>query len=155
MRSSDSRPMMRECGECVVCCVYPRIEDPELKKAPMKHCPNLALPYSEVTDVVYYTGGNGSKNCRIYETKPQSCAYLCAWRQGHGDEDDRPDKSLMLFDNAKGIGNSLQAKPLKDGREETPEGKAIIDRMSRSTGRPVIVLNFYERRIQRIAGGPV
>ena len=81
--------------------------------------------------------------------------YNCAWKHGFGDEKDRPDKSLMLFDCAHGIVNSVEAKPLKDDQQNTPEGKAVIDRFSKSMDRPVIVLDFYERRIQRIAGSSV
>lgn len=143
---------MRECGECIVCCVYPRIDDPELEKPGMRHCPNLTLPGPEKENEVFYTGAS-CENCRIYENQPKMCAdYHCAWRIGFGGRNDRPDKVLMLFDNAKEIGNCLQAKPLKDDQENTEEGKAVIARMSRSAERPVIVLNFYERRIQRIEG---
>ena len=57
----------RTCGECVACCVYPRIDDPELKKDAMTHCPNLSLPSAPSKDVVFYTGGNGTKNCTAHE----------------------------------------------------------------------------------------
>ena len=42
-----------------------------------------------------------------------------------------------------------------DGAESTPEGRAVINRMSASTGRPVIVVSFYERRIQRVVGSGI
>lgn len=150
--------MNRECGECIVCCVYPRIEDPDLQKEAMRHCPNLTLPTptsepgGNGARTVFYTGAS-CQNCMVYAEQPKMCSdYKCAWLLGHGAEEDRPDKSLLLFDGAHGIKNSIEAKPLKDGQEATPEGKATIARMSRSTRLPIIVLNFYERKIQRIEG---
>jgi hypothetical protein len=148
----------RTCGDCVACCVYLNITDPKLNKRAMSHCPHLLLPGEESEGSVYYTGENTCGNCSVYGTdkKPECCTdYYCAWRLGHGDEEDRPDKSLMLFDRLKGVENALEAKPLKDGQEGTEEGKAIIDRMSSSAGTPVIVLDFYERRVVRIAGRSV
>lgn len=146
---------MRSCGDCIVCCVYPRI--PELGKGGMEHCVHLSLPGPETTDARYYTG-DSCGNCKIYDSpeKPACCSkYNCAWRAGFGSEFDRPDKVLMLFDSSKGIDNCLEAKPLRDGEESTQEGREVIDRMSKSIGKPVVVLNFYERRVVRIAGRAV
>ena len=143
---------MRQCGDCIVCCVYPRIDDPELRKPGMAHCPHLTLPGSEEPNKAYYTG-RSCKNCTIYEDRPRLCeAYECAWVLGAGDDGDRPDKILMLFDRSRDIGNALEAKPLRDNQESTPEGKAAIKRMSHSMNLPVIVLNFYERRVWRVEG---
>lgn len=120
----------------------------------MEHCRNLSLPYSELVGTVYYTGGNGCQNCKVYDTaQPKTCArYHCAWREGHGDEGDRPDKSLMLFDQTKRIENGLEARPLAPGQESTERGRAVVERMGRSIGLPVIVIDFPQRRIQRIVG---
>ncbi len=143
---------MRDCGECFVCCVYPRINDPELTKPGMAHCPNLVLPGEVQENSVFYSG-EGCENCRIYDNQPKTCSeYKCAWKLGFGDEGDRPDKSLMLFDNSSLIENTIQAKPLKNEQENSWQGKAAIDRISESMGLPVIVVNFYERKIQRIVG---
>jgi len=142
----------RDCGECIACCVYPSIDDPELKKDSMTHCPNLTLPGGATPGRVFMAGTKCG-NCKIYPTRPKTCGnYTCAWLQGYGDEDDRPDKSLILVDNSKRITNAFEAKPLAPNVESTLEGKATIDRMSASMGVPIIVLNFYERRIKRIAG---
>ena len=147
---------MRTCGECIACCVYCKIECPELSKKAMTPCPHLTLPGPPLEDAVYYTGASEAGNCGIYEDRPEMCrAYDCAWLQGYGDDGDRPDKALMLFDRSHAIDNALEAKPLAPGHEDTPEGRAVIDRMSVSTRLPVVVLNFYERKIQRIAGWPV
>jgi Fe-S-cluster containining protein len=143
---------IRTCGDCIVCCVYQRINDPELKKDAMVHCPNLNLQEPITEGILQYTGAS-CENCKIYDTQPKMCGeYQCAWRYGYGSEEDRPDRSLMLFDCSHGIGNSVEAKPLKDGQERTTEGHAVIDSMSKAMNRPAIVLNFYERRIQRIVG---
>jgi hypothetical protein len=143
---------MRECGECIVCCVYPHIIDNDLKKEGMSHCPHLTLPGEEKQNEVYYTGAS-FKNCKIFSNQPKVCAkYWCSWRLGYGGEDDRPDKILMLFDNSRGIENTQEAKPLSNNQEETPEAMEAINRISHDLKCPVIVLNFYERRIKRIVG---
>jgi hypothetical protein len=144
---------LRDCGDCIVCCVYPRI--PELNKRGMEHCSNLTLPGPEEENKRYYTGNSICGNCKIYDSKekPLCCSeYNCAWRMGYGDEGDRPDKVFMLFDRSHNIENAIEAKPLKEYQENTPEGEAVIERMSKSYNTPVIVLNFYEKKIQRIAG---
>jgi hypothetical protein len=134
-----------------VCCVYPRIN--VLDKPPMQHCEHLRLPGPARFNEAYYTGGNGCENCKLYDERPDVCkAYTCAWLQGHGDEGDRPDRSLMLFDRAHNIGNALSGRPLLEGAADTDEGRAVIDRVSRMAGQPVLVMTFYERRIVRIAG---
>lgn len=62
---------------------------------------------------------------------------------------------MMIFDREGQIENALEAKPLDDGIQDTQAARSLIDRMSRSTGMPVIVLSFYERRILRITGSGV
>lgn len=142
----------RSCGDCIVCCVYPRIEDPELTKVGMKHCPNLTLPGLEESNRLYYTG-ESCENCKIYDRRPKMCeAYQCAWRRGLGADGDRPDKVLMLFDNSGLIENALQAKPLREWQEDTPEGREVIERMSKTSGKPVLVVSFYERKLKRVVG---
>lgn len=146
--------MKRECGDCIVCCVYHRI--PQLNKPPMTHCENLDVPGPIEPNMVYYTGPSKRGNCTIYKERPKVCQeYQCAWRQGYGGDEDRPDRCLMMFDNIHEIENAIKAKPLKDGQELTKEGKAVIARMSTSTGKPIIVLDFYERKIQSVAGLPI
>lgn len=147
-----SEDVERDCGECIVCCVYHIIDDPNLKKPAMTHCPNLTLSDPIEKNVLQYSGSDCG-NCKIYNERPKMCKeYKCAWKRGFGNEEDRPDKVLMIFDCAHRISNSIEAKPMRDKQEITPEGIAVIDRMSKSMDRPVIVLNFYERRIQRIVG---
>jgi hypothetical protein len=43
--------------------------------------------------------------CAIYQTRPTECAeYLCLWRQGWGEEDQRPDKLGAIIDMTDGRG---------------------------------------------------
>jgi len=142
----------RSCGECIACCVYPHIDEPELKKDNMVHCQNLSLPEDPPPGILFM-GVDKCQNCKIYPDRPKTCSnYTCAWLQGYGADDDRPDKSLILVDNSKRITNAFEAKPLAPNVESTPEGVEMINRMSASMGVPIIVLNFYERRIKRIVG---
>ena len=101
-------------------------------------------------------------NCKIYPTKgekdtrPKCCdEYKCLWVRGYGGEEDRPDKALMVFDESRGIENAIEAKPLSGGREKTQEAKDVIDRMSITTGKIVLVYNLYENHIVRVVGLPV
>lgn len=160
--------MSRECGDCIVCCVYPKIDAPRLQKKAMEHCPHIRLP-GLVSDglengaskhnEVYYNCDGLENNCMLRTAGgdvPECCTgYRCCWLDGFGYQKDRPDLSLMLFDRTRAIGNAIEAKPLKDGQEQTKEGRELIKEMSRQTQKPVIVCSFYERRIRRIVGRPV
>ena len=100
------------------------------------------------------TGTNEKGCCSVYKTRP--CPkYTCAWLDGYGEEEDRPDKSLVMFDNKNRMINAYQARPLSPDHEKTPEGKDVIERMSKSLKKPVVVMNFYERRIVRVVGRPI
>ena len=151
----------RECGSCIACCVYPRIKSPILNKEPMSHCVNLTLPGDPAKDTVFYTGASNCGNCKIYpkdgeiDKRPKCCdEYRCLWVDGHGAEEDRPDRSLMLFDRSRGVENAIEAKPLIGNREKTEDGKATIKRMAISTKKTVLVFNFYENHIVRVEGKP-
>lgn len=158
----------RTCGDCIVCCVYPSIEAPGLSKRAMAHCPHLRLPAPALIGIedgatrhnrVFYNCDGKENNCRLrmaHKPVPDCCTgYRCVWLDGCGGPNDRPDKSLLLFDRNRRIGNAIEAKPLADGQEETVEGTLLIDRMSQESGMTVIVCSFYERKIRRIAGRPV
>ena len=73
----------RVCGTCNVCCIVPKIDDPELRKLPGQRCQN-ALP-------------DGA--CRIYERRPSTCRdFFCGWRQLPWlDERLRPDRSGIFM----------------------------------------------------------
>lgn len=72
-------PLRRSCGPCYVCCVGLGID--ELKKRANQSCRHL-------------TGENGpEKRCGIYAERPHACVqYSCGWRDGLGNDDERPDK---------------------------------------------------------------
>ncbi len=103
----------RDCGDCTVCCVVPRIDKPEIQKASGAACKNCTA------------GG-----CAIYETRYPVCrSFYCAWRTVDifGPEW-RPDKSGVLayvetegiadgFDLGTGIGLMLVGNPLKTVRQ--------------------------------------
>jgi hypothetical protein len=68
----------RRCGECTVCCHALAI--PELQKPTNSPCQHL--------------GGR----CTIYKQRPQRCrTYFCAWRNGIGEDEDRPDRGGLLL----------------------------------------------------------
>lgn len=55
----------RPCGDCIACCVTPRIDTPQLKKAEGEVCSNC-------------TGAG----CAIYEQRPEVCrGFNCAWKR--------------------------------------------------------------------------
>ena len=138
---------MRTCGDCIVCCVYLRIR--QLDKPPMRHCKHVDADIPEVPgESVCYTG----KGCTIYEDRPdEPCkGYRCEWINGHGADEDRPDRSGILIDRTKDIGNAVEVKPLWPDAADTPEGQETIERVARSKGMAALVLSFYERRLVRV-----
>lgn len=136
---------MRECGECTVCCTYLKIS--ALHKDGLTPCSFIAAPASDG-----YTGAG----CSVYEDKPHVCnGYRCAWLEGHGDEEDRPDKSGMLIDNVLFIENTLQCKPIRKGAQDTPEGLIAVERLTRSAQRVGLVCGFPETHMIRAVGRAV
>ena len=78
---SEIEKPARSCGECTACCKTHWIES--LKKPSGKWCGNC-------------TPGKG---CTIYATRPGECVeYTCAWLDGVGTEDQRPDKVGVVID---------------------------------------------------------
>ena len=141
---------MRTCGDCIVCCVYPSINTETLVKRGCEHCPNLHLS-DQIKPNTMQLSSEEPVKCGIYRERPDVCeGYKCLWIQGHGNEEDRPDRALVLIDTTHRIENGIECKPLAPGVEETPEVKATIGRMMKSTGCAAIVTDFYERRFVRI-----
>lgn len=59
--------MTRTCDGCDLCCVAPRIDEPELKKETDTPCASLC-----------------GKRCGIYADRPTVCReFLCQWRVDH------------------------------------------------------------------------
>jgi hypothetical protein len=137
---------MRVCGECTVCCVYPRI--PELDKEGMRHCIHVIADEEEIPgERVCYTG----KGCSIYGKHPETCQkYLCEWRRGRGADADRPDRCGVLIDRNKGIGNAVECKPLWQNAANQEAGAAAIKRIAQDANMAALVLSFYESRLMKV-----
>ena len=118
----------RTCGECAVCCIDVRIEP--LDKPAREPCRNL---------------GPGHVSCTVHGTnaQPKVCkAFLCAWIQGAGGEDDRPDKIGVMV-TVQQIENGTFALAL----EHKPgavlaTGQPMITAVATSTKLPVIVSDY-------------
>lgn len=135
----------RECGECSVCCTYLAIRQPDLSKPGLEPCVYLKVLAGEEG---YSCGG-----CQIYADRPDVCTtYKCQWMCGAGNDEDRPDRCGVLIDTVLPIHNCLQAKPIRAGAADTPEGNAAIERMSRDTNKPVLVARFPETQMVRVVG---
>lgn len=134
--------MSRECGDCTVCCTYLRISG--LGKPGLTPCVHLKEPAADG-----YTG----EGCAIYGTKPAVCGgYTCAWLDGHGLDEDRPDRSGILSDNVLRIENAIQCKPIRKGAHNTDKGRSAVERISRSKGEPALVCGFPETHMVRVVG---
>jgi hypothetical protein len=95
----------RTCGPCMVCCIAPTIDDPELQKLPGHPCPNL-----------------GRAGCGIYPSRPRTCrAFHCGWLSARWiGETLRPDKSGVLV--------VLNTKPDANGVPERTASFALLTR---------------------------
>lgn len=72
-------PPTRSCGDCRLCCKVMAIH--ELEKPRGEWCPHAC-----------------SKGCGIYSERPQSCRdFICCWLAGWFQEDERPDRSKVVF----------------------------------------------------------
>jgi hypothetical protein len=81
-------PAPKVCGECMMCCKLPSIEEP-LHKPENKWCIN-ALP---------------GRGCKIYETRPQPCRnFHCDWllQPGLGDEWKPSRARFLMYDSPDG-----------------------------------------------------
>ncbi len=143
----------RSCGDCIACCVYLKI--PQINKKACEHCKYLSLDHPARPNEMQLTGGLPHSNCKIYGSskRPESCSgYSCLWLLGHGKEEDRPDRSLIIADTTHKIGGAIEIKQLKEGAADTPEGMETIIRMSKSTKKVALVASFYEVRLERVIG---
>ncbi len=160
----------RNCGTCVACCVYPSVNEGGVNKSALKPCPKLvdaerlAPPLCE--EVGAFQGmpmieskhlrGTTDEGCTVYDKRPACCHdYHCAWMDGHGNIEDRPDHSGVVVDQYTPQGplkTGLIAKPLWYGAEDQHEGKTAIENISRSADCPVLVLQFTEFRLLRVEG---
>lgn len=118
----------RSCGECTVCCDFVSIA--ELDKPARVPCRNI---------------GPEGHGCQIYGSaeRPAVCGnFLCSWRRGIGNEDERPDK----------IGAMLSINEIPDGQFalalETRVGAIVgsaahmVAAVAEASKLPVIVSDF-------------
>lgn len=88
----------RACDGCMVCCIAPPIDDPELQKKAGVRCRHC------------------ERGCRIYDARPKACRdFYCAWRMIPSlGEDWRPDRSGVLswFEKTEVAGESVRALTL-------------------------------------------
>lgn len=100
------------------------------------------------------TGKHPEGNCSIYAERPSQCQkYECLWVTGHGQERDRPDRSLILGDHREDISGAIVCHEVAPGAADTREGIMTIVRLSRSTGMPVLIDDFYRDKM-RVVGRP-
>jgi len=132
--------VIRSCGSCTVCCTYFSIT--ALNKPPL-------VPCSRLKDKICDDG----KNCITYENRPMpACSYRCMWLDGHGAEEDRPDLSGVVIDNALPVANALRAIPLSEGAQDTPRAILAVERISRDRDQCVLVCSYPERNPMRLVG---
>lgn len=143
----------RTCGDCIVCCVYPRIK--ELNKKGLTHCSNLNLIDPIQRNTLQYSS-HDCGNCKIYNDRPEPCKqYSCLWLQGFGLEEDRPDRSFILADTTHSIDNAIECKPLSEEAVTSEKSLDTVIRLSRETGRVALLTTFYETKIARVIGKPI
>lgn len=154
----------RTCGTCVACCIYYKINDGVIKDA-LTACSFLCSKPEEpskresdnmpLLEKKHYQL-KSENNCTIHEKRPGTCAnYFCEWLKGEGLENDRPDKSGVIFDNIAPNGlveNAIIAKPLWLGAEDETAGIEAINNVSRSSDKPVLVSQFTERKLLKVVG---
>ncbi len=71
----------RSCGSCTACCTHLAIDSTELQKAQHEECAHLV-----------------DKRCDVYATRPGLCrTFRCAWLEGVGNAEARPDRSGALL----------------------------------------------------------
>lgn len=138
----------RTCGECVACCVYLPIKSALLTKAARVPCEHLRVPPDGMTAPY-------EQNCTVFGTdsRPAVCeAYFCEWRNGHGLNQDRPDRSGVLIDNRKHIENAVQCISMTPEAVNSAAGRGAVLRISRDTGKVALVIGYNERRLVRVVG---
>lgn len=81
-RGFASTVASRPCGACMACCTALAVA--ELDKPVGVRCTEA--------------GGEGEPGCRIYAQRPRACRdYLCGWKMGFGEREQRPDQLGLLL----------------------------------------------------------
>lgn len=88
----------RSCGECTVCCVALKIDDPALRKSAGVACVHM-LP---------------GKGCALHPRHPKTCqSWICGWRFLQLSDAMRPDRSGILLVPELGTGEGYEKGGLK------------------------------------------
>ena len=122
--------MNRECGQCNACCIVFDID--EMQKKAGDRCERLCP-----------TG------CSRYDDRPSECrAYRCAWLNGVGDDDMRPDLLGVVID-ARSAGKHRIASAMEvwAGASKEPRARAAIDAIA-SGGAAVLVQSPRAGRLE-------
>jgi len=115
----------RECGRCTACCTAVAVL--ELNKAPGQPCPKLRA---------------GRPGCGVYADRPSSCCtFKCGWLLGFGTDNDRPDRSGIVFHEHQVGGGTpyVIASEMVAGAARRPWAASVI-KTAREAGRPVLLL---------------
>jgi Fe-S-cluster containining protein len=112
----QARGATRSCGPCSLCCTLLRVD--ELNKRAGHDCVHQ----------------RGEQGCGIYETRPQICrSYMCLWRQGGLEDDERPDLTGGIVDlETVGVGVQLGIRLRERGLLEKSPKLLEIARRYRS-----------------------
>lgn len=114
--------MTRDCGECKACCVV--FDVPSLAKPAGQKCAHLC-----------------PSGCAQYASRPDACRdYRCAWLDGLGEEEHRPDRIGLVLDvqAATGKRGFVRATETMPGASRDPVGKAVLDEIARG-GASIVV----------------
>jgi hypothetical protein len=126
----------RSCGECTECCTHLTIPDPpEIAHERGTPCARL-----------------GPGGCTAYDERPRVCrVFECAWLEGAGNDDARPDRSgvIIHFFRAKGV-PIISATETRAGAC-APDGWAWP--FLRDCGHPVIITRIDGEQIAMIPMG--
>ena len=124
-----TRNANRSCGECTACCtallIKPGIVS-EKEKPQFQPCPKLC-----------------ASGCSIYAKRPTLCReFVCFWKAGVGEVEDRPDRIgfVLTEEKIKGV-HVMIATPLSPQLYPTPDQFAHLKHLA---------LETYERKGVRV-----
>ena len=88
--------MTRHCGPCAACCTADPVRSSFDDRINVNKPAGTRCPYQCGGD----TPARGM--CSVHEEKPRCCAiYMCAWLDGFGAEEDRPDLAGVIAEVAR------------------------------------------------------
>lgn len=112
----------RSCGECTACCKVFEIK--LLNKRRGAWCTHCSI----------------GRGCTIYETRPVPCqTYRCRWLQGHGSEDERPDKTRIVLGLMQDLDGAYSVLRMTEVREGALRGVFALKETARALGAGLVV----------------